>query len=282
MKKITSILLCVIGMMATTTTFAQEAKSDSTDFTGDNFSLEGALALFKKSSSLEEFEKALNEENNSVNNLDLNNDGETDYINVDAIKDKDTHVIVLSTYLKDDEKQDIATIGIEKTGKEEATLQIIGDDELYDTNTIVEPVETNEKIEKSKGPSVPQISFTNFFVNVWFWPSVQFMYMPTYVVWVSPYRWRAYPRWWRPWSPYRHTVFYARNTPYRAYYRPTRTYRVVVARNVYAPRRRTSTIIVHNSRNSRARTTVITKKSNGKVQKTQKVQKTKKVKSVKK
>ena len=49
---------------------------------GDNFSLEGALELFKKSASPEEFERMLNSPDSKVNNLDLNNDGNTDYVRV--------------------------------------------------------------------------------------------------------------------------------------------------------------------------------------------------------
>lgn len=59
----------------------------------------------------------LNEENNSVNNLDLNNDDDIDYIVVEDIKEGDSHIVVLSTYLNEKEKQDIATIGIEKQEK---------------------------------------------------------------------------------------------------------------------------------------------------------------------
>ena len=47
---------------------------DSTGLPGDHFSLEGALSLLKKSASLEDFEKKLNQEGGSVNNLDLNKD----------------------------------------------------------------------------------------------------------------------------------------------------------------------------------------------------------------
>ena len=47
---------------------------------GDDFSLEGALELFKKSASPEEFERILNAENSKVNNLDLNGDGNQDLI----------------------------------------------------------------------------------------------------------------------------------------------------------------------------------------------------------
>ena len=57
-------------------------QTDSTGYPGDGFSLEAAVELFKKAQSPEEFEKLLNTEENTVNNLDLNQDGEIDYIRV--------------------------------------------------------------------------------------------------------------------------------------------------------------------------------------------------------
>ncbi|WP_395046819.1 hypothetical protein [Flavobacterium sp.] len=257
MKKITTILFVFLGI---TLGFSQE--NDIPEFTGDNFSLEGALAIFKKSTSLEEFEKLINEENNNVNNLDLNNDGNTDYINVDDIKENDTHVIILSTYLSENEKQDIATIGIEKTGNEEATLQIDGDNELYAENTIVEPFDTQDSIGKSKsGSAMPEIITTNVMVNVWFWPSVRFIYSPRYVVWISPHRWGFYPRWWKPWKTHHHHIFYKRCAPHRVYYHKTSVRRVVVARKVYAPRRHSSTLVIK----SRRGTAVVHKNKRGNV-----------------
>lgn len=267
MKKTITLMLATFCL---TISYAQE--ENSPENTGENFSLEGALAMFKNAKSLEEFEKLINEDNNNVNNLDLNNDGDIDYITVNDIKDADTHVIVLSAFLSENEKQDIATIGIEKTGNEEAQLQIIGDENLYAENTIVEPFDVNEKAENSKGPNNFEIATTRVIVNVWFWPSVRFIYAPSYVVWVSPYRWGFYPKWWKPWKPYRHTVFYGRCAPHRVYYHRTTTHRVVVARKVYSPRRNSSTLVVHN----RKGTTVVHKNKRGKV-KAVKVKKTRPV-----
>lgn len=256
MKKSLSLLLVVLGI---TTGFSQEDNRPVN--TGDDFSLEGALALFKKANSLEEFEKFLNEEN-SVNNLDLNNDDDIDYILVEDIKDGDSHVIVLSTFLDEKEKQDIATISIEKTGENQAALQIEGDKDLYPENTIIEPIDEKEALKSSKGgPTIPEIDFQIVSVNVWLWPSVRFLYAPNYVVWVSPYRWRNYPRWWKPWRPISHPVFYAHCAPHRVYYRPVTTRRVVVARKTYTSRRHSSTLVVHNRRG----TTVIHKNKRGNV-----------------
>lgn len=229
--------------------------------TGQDFSLEGALAMFKKSDNLEAFEKALNEESNHVNNLDLNDDGKTDYITVTDIKEGDTHAIVLSTYLSEKEKQDIATIGIEKTGSESAMLQIEGDETLFGADAIAEPQDVAESSVGGKGG--PEVSYDAkpIVVNVWVWPAVRFIYAPGYVVWVSPWRWAHYPRWWRPWRPVTRTVFVASCAPHRVYYHRVTTRRVVVARRVYAPRRQSSTLVVHNRRG----TTVVHKNRKGDV-----------------
>jgi len=256
MKKSLS-LLCLA--LVTITTYSQEDNRPVN--TGDDFSLEGALAMFKKAGSIEEFEKLLNEENNNVNNLDLNNDDEIDYIMVEDIKEGDSHLIVLSTYLNETEKQDIATISVEKTGEDQAALQIEGDKDLYPENTFIEPTEVTETIKNSKGPNTPEIDFQVVTVNVWLWPTVRFLYGPRYVVWVSPYRWRNYPRWWKPWRPLSHPVFFAHCAPHRVYYRPVTVRRVVVARSVYTPRRHSSTLVVHNRRG----TTVVHKNKRGNV-----------------
>jgi hypothetical protein len=238
MKKITTMLFAILGM---TTAYSQGY--DDSAFAGDNFSLEGALEVFKKSNSLEEFEQRINEQDNYVNNLDLNNDGETDYIVVEDIQDNDTHVIVLSTYLNEYDKQDIATINIQKTGNAEAILEIIGDESLYDSNTIVEPYD----IDNSQYSSTSSAQIT---VNVWLWPSIRFIYAPRYVVWVSPHRWAYYPIWWRPWRVYHHHVFYTRCAPHRVYYHRAPTHRVVVASRIYAPRRHTSALVVKDRRST--------------------------------
>ena len=256
MKKHLSSLLVVLGM---TTAFSQVDNRPA--HTGYDFSLEGALAMFKKANSLEEFEKLLNEENNSVNNLDLNNDDDIDYIVVEDIKEGDSHIVVLSTYLNEKEKQDIATIGIEKTGEDQAVLQIEGDTDLYPENSIIEPTDEKESLKPSKGgPNAFETDIQVVTVNVWFWPSVRFLFGPRYVVWVSPYRWGYYPRWWKPWRPIAHSVFYAHCAPHRVYYRPAGR-RVIVARKAYTPRRHSSTLVVHNRRG----TTVVHKNRRGTV-----------------
>ena len=245
MKKCVALLLVIIGI---TSAFGQDNNRHAN--TGDDFSLEGALAMFKQSNSLEEFEKNLNSENNNVNNLDLDGDGQTDYINVEDIKESDSHVIVMSTYLNETEKQDIAVISIEKTADGKANLQIEGDEDLFAKNTIVEPREEEKgAVQQLKNESnVTVVNNASPVVNVWLWPSVRYLYAPNYSLWISPYRWRVYPRWWRPWRPVANPVFYGYGVRYRPNYHYVSVRRITAVRNVYYPRRHTSTLVVRNRR----------------------------------
>jgi hypothetical protein len=224
--------------------FAQNnAAADSTGLPGDNFSLEAAIELFKKAESLEDFEKLLNTEANKVNNLDLNEDGEIDYIRVIDNMDGDAHAIALQVSVSEKESQDIAAIEIEKQGNENAVLQIIGDEDIYGKQVIAEPFQEEQvKTDKNKGPA-PYMGTVRIVVNVWLWPPVRFMYRPGYVVWVSPWRWRHYPTWWRPWRPSPWHSYHVWASPYRAHCHVVTTHRVVHAHGIYTPRRTSSTVV---------------------------------------
>jgi hypothetical protein len=249
MKRATLFLLVVL-----TTTVGYTQEEQNPENLGDNFSLEGALALFKQANTLADFEKAINQEGNNVNNLDLNNDGDIDYITVTDLYENNAHSIVLATDLNETDKQDIASINIEKTNTDTANLQIEGDPDLFAANTIVEPFDNVDKPENTKGggPSANEIKTTNIVVNVWFWPCVQYLYAPTYVVYASPHRWGYYPVWFKPWRPYRYPTFYANCAPHRLFFRYTNHRRMNIARNIYIPRRRTATIIIQNNNRFRA------------------------------
>jgi hypothetical protein len=222
---------------------AQNETVDSTGLPGDHFSLEGAIELFKQAGSPEEFEKLLNSEDSKINNLDLNEDGEIDYIRVIDNVDGDVHAIVLQVPVSESESQDIAVIEIEKQGAENAILQIVGNEEIYGEQVIAEPFE-EEKVKsgKDKGPAV-RFAPVRIVVNVWLWPSVRFMYRPAYSVWVSPWRWRVYPSYWRPWRPHPWRVYHGWARPHRAHCRVVGTHRVVRAHAVYAPHRRSSKVV---------------------------------------
>lgn len=257
------LLFSALGFSA-----SAQSDTDSTGLPGDDFSLEGALGLFKKSSSPEEFEKLLNTESNHVNNLDLDGDGNIDYIRVISKKDGNAHIFILQVPVNEKENQDIAVIELEKTGAENATLQIIGDEEIYGVETVVEPASEDLSMiipePAHKGPYMENAEDANgIFVNVWFWPCVRYVYTPSYVAWISPWRWHYYPAWWRPWRPLGWHVYH----PYRVRYRtgfvvaPAR--RIVYAHRIYVPvRSRSATVYTRTTvaRNyfkvTRSRTTV--------------------------
>jgi len=245
-----SVFLC-LGFAIITQ--AQSGK-DSTGLPGDNFSLQGALQMFQQSASIEEFEKLINTENNHVNNLDLNGDGDIDYIRVIDKTDDEVHAFILQVAVSEKESQDIAVIELEKTGIESAVIQIIGDEEIYGEEVIVEPGGENkdEKTGNGSGPSYDD-TFTDdipIVVNVWGWTTVRFVYGPFYKPWVSPWRWRYHPAWWKPWHPLRWHVWHPFHYGYHRSFAVVHTHRVVHAHKVYKPFR-TSSVTVR-SRHSAA------------------------------
>lgn len=238
-----AVMVCAIMNSSFATT---PVSRDSTGVPGDNFSLEGALEMFRKAESPEEFEKMINTEDNKVNNLDLNGDGDIDYIKVIDKGEGDAHAFILQAAVSDRESQDIAVIELEKKGNDEAMLQIVGDEDIYGEQVIVEPADESRV---SAPPAQTRArttttTTTNVVVNVWTWPVVRHVYAPGYVVWVSPWGWRARPVWWRPWRPVRYQVFYPYRAPYHRHYVVVHHHRVVHAHRIYTPVRTTS-VTVH-------------------------------------
>lgn len=243
-----------------------ESGQDSTGLPGDNFSLQGALYLFQNATSPEDFEKQLNTESNKVNNLDLNGDNEIDYIRVIDKSDKKSHALILQVPISSSESQDIAVIELEKTGDTTAILQIIGDEDIYGEEVIVEPGSGDEEMGGNKGGSPLAeygIAMPAIIVNVWYWPSVRFVYAPVYRPWVSPWHWRSYPVWWRPWRPLGWHVWHPFHIRYHRSYAIVHTHRVVRAHKIYTPVRTHSVVVrnrhanvVGNYRVAHTRTTV--------------------------
>lgn len=140
--RITSAIVCfLLGSNA----FAQ-TEINSPGLPGANFDLYGALELFKKTDTPENFEKAINDSDNKVNNLDLNGDGKADYVRVVDKKDSDVHTLVLQVTLSASEIQNVAVIEVKKTGNDETHARIVGDEELYGKNDIIEWEDKTETV----------------------------------------------------------------------------------------------------------------------------------------
>lgn len=233
----TIIIMVLILMLGWTAVHAQQ---DRIEVPGDHFSLEGALELFKKSSSPEEFERMLNSSDSEVNNLDLNGDGEIDYIKVIDRNEGNVHAFILQAVISATERQDVAVIELEKLANGKAVLQITGDADIYGIETIIEPT---EEVRINAGTSTRRTV-----VNVWTWPSVQYIYSPYYYGWISPWDWGYYPYWWSSWRPVTYYYYYSRWEPYRPYYSVCHTHRIVYAQRIYRPYRSTSVVVYNRHR----------------------------------
>lgn len=225
-----ALFLLLVGGMAV------RGQNRDAEVPGDNFSLEGALELFKQSQSPEEFEKLLNSKDSRVNNLDLNGDGYIDYIRVIDRTAGNVHTFTLQAVVSDTEVQDVAVIALEKKANGKAVLQIIGDEDVYGIETIIEPT---QEVRVNAGTSTAQTV-----VNVWSWPAVQYVYSPSYVVWISPWSWTVRPVWWYHWRPIVYYDYVSYWRPYRVHYVHCYTPRIVHVHRIYRPHRVTS-VIVH-------------------------------------
>ena len=130
--------------------------------------------LFKNSETLEKFEQSLNDPQTGINNLDLDQNGQVDFIRVTEKTADDTHLILLQTAVSESEFQDVATIAVERESGEKYNLHIQGDTLLYGANYYVVPANNNFGA----------------------WNVVRWIFRPNYYAYVSPYGYRVLPRWW--------------------------------------------------------------------------------------
>lgn len=99
---------------------------------GDNLDLQALGELVKSSNNAEDIENKLNT-SGSINNLDLDGDGSVDYIKVTEYGDGNTRGFSFTVELAGGEKQEIATIDIEK-GASTAAMNIQGNQQIYGGN----------------------------------------------------------------------------------------------------------------------------------------------------
>jgi hypothetical protein len=143
--------------------------------------------LFKDTPDLEAFEQAINDPDNGINNLDLDANGEVDFIRVVSEVVGQTHVIILQAALGVDEFQDVATIEVEPSD-DQYKLHIHGHEVIYGPDYYVVPAH----------------------VHVATWPIIGWLYRPAYRPYRSVYYYGYYPRWWRPFRPLHIDVYRTR------------------------------------------------------------------------
>jgi len=95
----------------------------------DGLDLEALTATVKEVSSGEELEKTINSAN-GINNLDLNADGEVDYIRVTEYGDRESYGFSLTVQPEEREEQEVATIEISKED-DDTLVQTTGNQHIY-------------------------------------------------------------------------------------------------------------------------------------------------------
>ncbi len=162
--------------------------------------LKAVATIFGESKDLEEFEHNINDPEKRISNLDLNGDGQVDYLRVIETADQDNHLVVLQAVLAKDIYQDVASIFVQKDkASKSVTVQIVGDEYIYGANYVVEPVFLYTPV-----------------IYSYFWAAHWSAYY-------SPYYWGYYPHWWHTyycWTPYdywNHIYAFHHHHPYCSY-----------------------------------------------------------------
>jgi hypothetical protein len=200
---------------------AQQYPDEYLGLPGDNLNLYAVMDLFRESETLEKFERSLNDENNKLNNLDLDGNNYVDYITVSDYVDGDDHTIVLSVAISKYEKQDVAVFTVNRLKNGSVQIQLIGDEELYGKNYIIEPIYddnnggTPNPGYKGNQQNITVVRTTTY--EIASWPLMLYIYQPNYVIWRSGWYYGYYPSYWRPWSPFYYHYYYG----YHSHWYPT-------------------------------------------------------------
>ncbi len=188
MKKVFSIFLFLFISIGTIIAQDTTTVTATSDDISEDLDLEAVASIFGDSKDLEDFEKRLNDPESKISNLDLNKDGEVDYLRVVDNSKGDTKTAAVQAVLGKDKYQDVAVIDIVKDKKGETTVQVVGDVYMYGEAYIVQPVYVTPPV-----------------IVTWFWA-------PIYSPWHSPYYWGYYPPYFNPWrvmarTAYRHHIY---------------------------------------------------------------------------
>ena len=105
---------------------------------GENLDLQLVGQLAMQSANSAELEKKLNDPATAINNLDLDADGNVDWITVtDGPTSNPLHrVISLAVHFSADDIQEVATIEIEKTSSTGGTVHLVGSHNVYGPSAV--------------------------------------------------------------------------------------------------------------------------------------------------
>jgi hypothetical protein len=264
MKKCLLPCLVIAISLISIPVFSQ-SKTDtaSLGLPGDNLDLYGVLDLFLKSKTIEDFEKSLNDSKSKLNNLDLDLDKKVDFIKVVTEKKGESYIFTLQDAVSKTETQDVAVIMVDKDKNKKVTVQIIGDEELYGKDYVIEPktsptpAVTANPAYTGPEPVVTNVPASTTTVVVQSAPIVQYVYSPAYVPYYPPYYYGFYPPYFAMAATiavgiYRHNNWYHHGGYYGGHYGGGNTV-IINNRNNYVNHynnnRNTSNRVQHNNAN---------------------------------
>ena len=172
MKKLTTLLMMLLMMSAALWADETITVSANSSDISEGLDLKVVAKLFAEAKNLEEFETMLNNPDSAFCNLDLNGDGQVDYLRVVETGEGNKRLIVLQAILAKDIYQDVASIYVEKDEANNVSVQVVGDEYVYGTNYIIEPVYVYRPV-----------------IYDWFWSDAWY-------AWNSPWYWGYWPGWW--------------------------------------------------------------------------------------
>jgi hypothetical protein len=253
MKKMILALVVLTTSLVCLPVFSQSGNEPvAQGLPGDSLNLYAVLDVFQKSPTLKEFERALNEWETNINNLDLNNDNVIDYIEVVGKKNNNSFSVILRVAINSNEYQDVAVIEGHKNYSGKVVVQIIGDEDLYGKYYIVEPSFSETPNPGYVGNQRVIVSQNDvYYVNDW--PIIAYLFSPIFSVYISPWHWGFYPTYWHPWTPVFFHVYWDFNRRYYVnnFYRRSGYLRYPVSHSYYINRRQSSPVVRQYRREGR-------------------------------
>ena len=221
MKNSFYVLLLIVFSFSSFSVFSQSKDEPvSLGLPGDDLDLYAVLEVFQKSKTIEDFEKTINLEKSKLNNLDLDKDKKVDFIKVVTNKDGDSFSFILQVAVSKTENQDVAVIFVSKDKSGKVAMQIVGDEDLYGKDYVIEPKGSSSGSTANPGytggnsgetMNLPAAAAPTTTVVVQSAPIVQYVYSPAYVPYYPPYYYGYYPPYYFPFVPIARAIFWSNN-----------------------------------------------------------------------
>lgn len=185
------LVFALVLMIAAMNFAACSSTNEPNNYAKDGLDLTALTGLVRKSKSAEDLETRLNQPDNPVNNLDLDENNEVDYVNVTEYGSGNEKGFSLTVDLNG-ETQEVANIQLQNAGDNLVNYAVTGNEQIYGTNA---------RYEDSFG-------LDDYLFYTWLFNSSRPMYQ-------SPYH-GYYPPTYTRYHVIDRTTYINRSSPYRS------------------------------------------------------------------